>query len=272
MPGTKRARTDAPPGVRRSSWTRGARRADAVRQRAAWKRNRMVSVPRNKLAFPQSMRTKVRYVERIDFQPTGGNVVQYQFRANNMRDPDVTGTGHQPRGFDQFMDVYNTYTVLGATCSVSWMFEAYDGPSTTASTGNLVKEVGYDGSNQIPALSPLVCGVHKGIETLTAGAPAEQMEKDRTVWTYINGQSNHKTLKQSLRVSDFYGKGAIVGAEGYTGKQGLTSTGDPTEEVFFELWCGRASDDYPADSTKACAFCTIEFDAVFTEPKTLTAS
>lgn len=236
-------------------------------------RNKMVSVPRNKLAFPQQMKTKVRYVERVDFQPTGSNVFQYQFRANNLRDPNVTGTGHQPRGFDQFMDVYNTYTVLGATCSASWMYEAYDGPSTVSTTlGNLVKEVGYDGSNQVPALSPMVCGLHKGLETLAAGTPAEQMEKDRTVWTYINGQSNHKTLKQSLSVSDFFGKGALVGAEGYTGGNAVLGTDDPTEEVFFELWCGRGSDDYPADSTKVVAFVTLEFDVVFTEPKTLTAS
>lgn len=257
-----------PPGVKRSSWTRAARRADAAKQRAAWKRNRMVSVPRNKLAFPQSMKTTLRYVTRQDFAPTSETAIQAIFLANGVYDPQYAMGGHQPRGFDQFMDVYKTFTVIGSKISVSWMFEGYDGPSTTATAGNLVKEVGYDGSNQIPALSPLVCGLHKGTEELTAGSVATQMEKDRTVWTFINGQTGHKTLRGSLKTSDFYGKGKLIGAEGYTG----SASADPTEQIYWELWCGRASDDYPAETTKCCAFISIEYDVVFTEPKTLEAS
>lgn len=41
------------------------------------RRNRMVTVPRNKLAFPQTMKTKLRYVERVDFVPTGTSAHQY---------------------------------------------------------------------------------------------------------------------------------------------------------------------------------------------------
>ncbi len=245
-------------------WRRSAGRGKAK------PRNRMVSVPRNKLAFPQQMNSKLRYVERIEFAPTGTNVFQYQFRANNMRDPDVTGTGHKPRGFDQFMEVYTTYTVTAATCSASFMYEGYDGPSLVSTTGNLIKTVG-NADNQ-PALTPMVCGLHKGIETLASGSAEKQMEKDRTTWTYINGQTNHKTLKQSLKVSDFFGKQALVGSAGYSGQDGLTSIGDPSEEVFFEVWCGRVSDDYPQEATKIVCYVTLEFDAVFTEPKTLTAS
>jgi hypothetical protein len=35
-----------------------------------------------------------------------------------MFDPDITGTGHQPYGFDQYMLQYNHYTVIGAKCNV----------------------------------------------------------------------------------------------------------------------------------------------------------
>lgn len=265
MPGVKRRRT-TPPGVRRSSWTQAARRADASRQRAQWKRNRMVSVPRNKMAFPQSMKTKLRYVERIDFVPTGTGAIQHQFRANDLFDPNKTGVGHQPRGFDEFMEIYDTFTVTGSKISVSWMYEGYDGPSVVSLTGNLLKTTGTGDSQ--PALTPMVCGLHKGLETLTAGAAEEQMEKDRTNWTYITSQSGTRTLKQSLKVSDFYGKGALVGAEGYTGNKATS----PTEEIFYELWCARAANDYPAEATKVVAYATIEYDCVFTEPKTLGAS
>merc|ERR1711935_418681 len=148
------------------------------------------------------------------------------------------------------------------------MYEGYDGPSTVALTSNLVKETGYDGSNQIPALTPIVCGLHKGIEVLGAGAAEFQMEKDKTQWTFINGQGGHKTLSSSLRVSDFYGKQALTGSEGYTG----SASADPTEQVLWQVWCGRVSDDYPAESTKVVCYVTIEYDSTFTEPKVLSAS
>lgn len=263
MPGTKRARMSSETGFRPSRT--GTLRA-AQRRHRGKPRNKMVSVPRNKMAFPQSMHTKLRYVERIDFVPTSTSAQQYQFRANGMYDPNVSQVGHQPRGFDEFMDIYNTFTVLGATISATFMYEGYDGPSLISTTGNLIKTIGT-GETQ-PALTPMVCGIHKGLETLSAGTAEEQMEKDRTNWTFINGQSGHKTLKQSLKVSDFYGKGTLVGAEGYTGTSGT----DPDEQVFFELWCGRASNDYPQEATKVVAYATIEYDAVFTEPKTLGAS
>jgi hypothetical protein len=71
-----------------------------------------------------------------------------------------------------------------------------------------------------------------------------------------------------MKVSDFYGKGALTGSEGYTG----TATTDPDNEVFYEFWCGRVSDDYPAEMVKVVCYITIEYDVTFTQPKTLNAS
>ena len=89
------------------------------------------------------MRITLRYVERVNFQPTGTAVQQARYRANSIRDPNTALTvGHQPRGFDQFMAIYKQFTVVGSTCSVSFMYEGYDGPSTTDPTlGNLIKSV-----------------------------------------------------------------------------------------------------------------------------------
>ena len=92
-------------------------------------RNAMVSVPRAKIGFPQSMRTKLRYATRVDFVPTGTTVVSKTFLANGLYDPDTTVGGHQPRGFDEFMAAYTTFTVQGSKASCSFMYEGYDGPS-----------------------------------------------------------------------------------------------------------------------------------------------
>lgn len=229
-------------------------------------RNRLVTVPRNKLAFPQSMRTKLRFVQRVAFGPTSTSVVQAPFRANGMYDPYAGIGGLQPRGFDEMMKIYESFTVHGSTISASFMYEGYDGPSTLATLGNLNKSMASDDSS--PALTPMVCGLHKGVEVLGGGTSEVQMEKDKTQWTFINGQTGHKTLSSSLRVTDFYGKGALTGAEGYTG----SASADPTEQVLWQLWCGRVSDDYPAEATKVVAYVTIEYDTTFTEPKVLSAS
>jgi len=81
--------------------------------------------------------------------------------------PNVSLGGHQPRGFDQLMAVYETYTVLGSKISVNWMYEGYNGPSVIGIAGNLIQTVG-NADNQ-PALTPMICGLHKGIETLASG-------------------------------------------------------------------------------------------------------
>jgi len=261
MPSQKRRRTQTQPT---------ASLLGTQSQSRARRKNAMVKVPRDRLAFPQSMKTKLRYVERIEMKPTNTQVVTVNFRANGLYDPNYTGVGHQPRGFDEFMGIYKTFTVLGSSISASFMFEAYDGPSTQNATGALLQAVNVP-SNQyteIPALSPCVCLLHKGTEILTSGSAEQQMEKDRTQWTYINGQTPHRTLKNKLKTQDFFGKAAIVGAEGYTGSDST----DPTETIFWAVSVGRASDDYPSDTTKVVAYVTLEYDAVFTEPKVMPQS
>ena len=40
------------------------------------------------------------------------------FRGNSCFDPDYTGTGHQPRYFDQYAAVYQKYKVTASSCKV----------------------------------------------------------------------------------------------------------------------------------------------------------
>lgn len=44
---------------------------------------------------------------------TGLNPVIRDFAANGLFDPDITGAGHQPRGYDQLMALYKKYVVTG---------------------------------------------------------------------------------------------------------------------------------------------------------------
>lgn len=64
--------------------------------------------------FPMSKVVKMRYVESISVNPDILAAGLYVFRANSIFDPNVTGTGHQPMGHDEWQDIYNHYTVLGS--------------------------------------------------------------------------------------------------------------------------------------------------------------
>lgn len=56
----------------------------------------------------------LRYSDVFQLTTTAGAVATYVFAANGLYDPNVTGTGHQPMGFDQLMLFYNHYSVAKA--------------------------------------------------------------------------------------------------------------------------------------------------------------
>jgi hypothetical protein len=56
----------------------------------------------------------------ISLASTLANPGVYVLSLNGMYDPDTTGTGHQPRGFDQLMLLYDHYVVTHARVRVSF--------------------------------------------------------------------------------------------------------------------------------------------------------
>ena len=240
--------------------------------RGAQRKNARVVVPRNKLGFPTSMVSTLRYTDRIDFAPTAITTLAHTFAANDVYDPNVTGVGHQPRGFDEYTLLYDTFTVTTSRMSVNWMYEGYGGPSSTGASGNM--EQGIEDESNVAAVSPAICGIFKSNATYGASIDnSEQMEKDRTTWTVLNTQSSAKTTSSRSSFDEFFGKQDLVAAEGYSGTTGGFGSGTaPAEKVFYHVWASRGSDDYPAGVCKITAYITIEYRVTFTNPKPLDAS
>jgi hypothetical protein len=68
----------------------------------------------------------MKYVAAVDLASgvtPGVNV----FSANGLYDPDITGTGHQPRGFDQLIALYDHYVVTKSKCTVH--FRGFTAPT-----------------------------------------------------------------------------------------------------------------------------------------------
>lgn len=75
--------------------------------------------------FAKNMYTALRFaLEPISVDSAAG-IYQYQFRANSLFDPDLTGTGGQPRYFDTLLGadggtaIYRNYRVHGAKLQVT---------------------------------------------------------------------------------------------------------------------------------------------------------
>lgn len=86
-------------------------------------RNQPISPSYNRLplgGFPLAQTVKLRYCEQIaiDVDQIAG-VEHFRYRANSMYDPNFTGIGHQPRGFDQWMAVYDHYRVIQSHITVT---------------------------------------------------------------------------------------------------------------------------------------------------------
>lgn len=80
-----------------------------------------VSIPRQMPSLmPDQFVTKLRYFTNFTLTPTGGTVASRAFSANGLWDPDVSGIGHQPRGFDQLMSIYRHYNVTKCEMKASY--------------------------------------------------------------------------------------------------------------------------------------------------------
>lgn len=61
---------------------------------------------------------KLQYSELLTLTISGGSSSDYSFNMNSLFDPNRTGTGHQPRGFDQLTPLYNRYCIDRCTWDI----------------------------------------------------------------------------------------------------------------------------------------------------------
>lgn len=78
---------------------------------------------------------KLRYCDTYSSLPGVLQAAQYIYRGNSCYDPDYTGTGAQPYGWDQWLDVYQKYRVIGSTIEVKAMSYASNSTASAATEG-----------------------------------------------------------------------------------------------------------------------------------------
>lgn len=222
----------------------------AKRRRTRPRRNRRVRkryTPMHLLRSPlgKSHKAILRYVERgFTVNPgVAGVATAYYFSANGLYDPNITGTGHQPVGFDQMMAMFDHYTVIGARAK--FQFYSIDG------TYKQLVLVGLDDATT----QPLDIG--------------QTLENGTCRWKLISnasaGDQQTHTLSYKVNPAKFLGRSKPMSCSELRGD----ASNNPEEQVYFKIVCS------PQDGTDTAGIecmVTIDYTVIFTEPKELAQS
>ena len=208
------------------------------------KRTRSYPKPRafalSKNILRDKQRVTMRYSTSITL--TGGVAGSFGhiFDANGLYDPDRTGFGHQPRGFDEMMALYSKYVVTGAKIHCRYR---------NAGTGRcipyiIVTDTQTVGSGVTDALehSGCVSGTRRLLRTST---PDE------------SGLACQSSLKHSVNVRSWKGVSDLLAD---TSLQGTGST-NPSDSIYFIV--GGVADT----AFNLVMDVDIEFTALMLDPK-----
>jgi hypothetical protein len=178
--------------------------------------------------------------------PNTGLVTSYFFSANGLYDPNITGTGHQPIGFDQMMSLYEQYTVTRSSVTVTFR------PLGTCSFG-----VSLAPDTTIITNSPEL--VENGLckyATRTSYTTEMGLALPRiTLNCDIRGYFGQKTTRELLNNTNLYG----------------TAAANPTEQAYFAI-SGWESTGLSGGSITLGFEVVIAYDAIFWEPRKIGTS
>lgn len=223
------------PSFRRRRYSRAFRRNRRYRRRRRTRRFNSFRRVRP-LAFRSTGRrdttqTKLVYSDIFSLNPAGGAAAYQVFNANSLFDPDKTGVGHQPRGFDELSALYHRYRVLASKMSIV--------VSNSTAT-------------------PVTVCVGRKNDSVTFATLSDVLEFPTTRWKIVN--SNSAGVK--LRVG-------FVGTKQF-GRRYLTDdffqaqiTASPTEAPEFFVYCFAS--DGTSDPGAIDFTVRIEYYCKFTE-------
>lgn len=182
----------------------------------------------------RSIKTQHTYVTRnITLTPSLGVPASHVFSCNGLYDPDITGVGNQPVGFDQMTPIFDHYTVIYAKMIVDFHFSG----STSAYCGVKVN----DNASTFSSGVPLIVGESSG--------------------QFMTTQKDHATVTRSVNLSKFLGRPNIMNEDDCRGD----ASNNPVEQAYFHVF------NFPNEGNGESAYVLvrIEYVAIWSEPKAL---
>lgn len=137
----------------------------------------------NRLLLGLTKRTQHSYVDYFALTPSVPGVpLTYQFSANGLFDPNISGTGHQPRGYDQLKSLFDHYQVLSSTIKVT---ACSLGPQT--------------------ASFPVCFGVILCDDTTVESDQIHALEAKKSSWGVLPANDSSRTLYLDFDAKQYFG-------------------------------------------------------------------
>lgn len=191
--------------------------------------------------MPKVRTAKLRYSQTISLTSTSGLLDSYVFRANGCNDPNVTGIGSQPMGWDQWGLMYNHYIVKGAKISVQ---QLAGGTAAVAS----------------------ISGAYIAPETTIAYTdPQLFIQAKKGTWRTQTHQRKPTKFHCKFSTKKFYN---IKDIKDNYNRLGSLVTADPQEGAYFQVWFA----DLTTSTTTQTYQIVIDYIVEFSEPKNQVAS
>lgn len=191
-------------------------------------------------ALPQTMVCTHRYVDQKVLNAeavTGLTGTEQVYRLNSLFDPDFTGAGHQPYGFDQMANFYNLYCVYKVHIQIK-----------------IVEQ-----SSNNPALLVNVSNSANGGYSTNAKKPWEELERPGNFVIHANGEL--KQWDQTLWIADIEGcsRSQIYNNDVYQAQK----TTNPFLFPVLRMACGSDTGSTPANLVVNVA---MVFHTVWSQP------
>lgn len=202
----------------------------------------MAPQPRSPIADSQLVR--MRYCATgIELNPGAGTADTLTFRANDLYDPESTGVGHQPYGYDQWMQFYNHFTVVGSKIKVTFV------PEVATANGNNI------------------CTIHVADDTSVTTNLTLLMERTGTVWGLAaNMYGRPCTLTKKFSTKKFFNKSNVRDCEELKG----SITAGPSDQAHYHVSCFNP--DGTTDNNPVPIAVQIDYIVLLSERKDLTQS
>lgn len=168
-------------------------------------------------------------------------MASYRFRANDCFDPDQSGTGHQPYGFDQYFPaMYNHGIVLGSKIYTSWT-------------------LGYPQS--INAANSIICGIT--LQDDPALPTDQELLREKggyTKWMQISNEATPKKLHFSFSTRRFFNVKDVKD----NAQLAFRYNESPAEQAYYHLWCAPPASN--VDAFNVLVQVVIDYIVVCQEP------
>lgn len=189
---------------------------------------------------------RLRWTHMVSLNPTTVALATNVYRLNNIYDPDLTGVGTQPMGFDQYANFYAHYEVQAVNMRLT-----FAGTTTGGTTASL-------------------CGYRL---QRSSGAPSnreEAMQASDSEYRVLNSAGSPEPITLRKYANIRKSLGIQPGQE--TRDLSAEVTAGPLETLYMSVWTGNADPDGTQDPQEIHCIVDISFLVRFHERKSLAES